>query len=81
MFAELARAEKLLTWIKDKWGKPLIGLAAIYQFGPSEIRTAKLAKEAVGILEEHGWLKRATGLGVEVAGKPVKEAWQIVSED
>ncbi len=78
---ELARAEKLLTWLKDKWGEPLIGLVAIYKFGPGEIRDASSAKKAVGVLEEHGWLKRAPGPELRVAGKPVREAWHIVRDE
>lgn len=70
-------AEALLTWLQDKWPEPFIGLKVIYQFGPSLIRDAEVARKAVAILEEHGWLERAPK-GTKVADAVVKEAWLVI---
>jgi hypothetical protein len=77
---ELFRAEKLLDWLKTSWNEPLIGLRAIYWFGPNSIRDAKTAKAAVAILEDHGWLQGHDGLDPIVDDQPVREAWRIVRE-
>ncbi len=77
---ELRQAEKLLAWLKTTWNEPLIGLRAIYRFGPNSIRDAKTAKAAVAVLEDHGWLQRHTKPGPVVGGEPVREAWRIVGK-
>jgi hypothetical protein len=59
------------------WNDPLIGLPEIYQRGPNVIRDAQAAKQAVGILEDHGWLIREEG-GALVKGSFRRDAWQIV---
>jgi Protein of unknown function (DUF3987) len=74
---ELRQAEKLLEWLKTSWREPLIGLGAIYRLVLNSIRDKESARNAVSILEDHGWLVRA-GLPATVDGKPVREAWQIV---
>jgi hypothetical protein len=67
----------LLAWLKTSWNEPLITLVPIYQRGPNSIRTASVAKKAIGILEEHGWLIRLEGSSHKVDGKVVREAWRI----
>ncbi len=76
---ELADAEELLDWLLTKWGEPLIGLRAIYTYGPNSIRNAASAQKAVEILEEHGWLIKETS-PAKVDGKNVRIAWRIVKE-
>jgi hypothetical protein len=73
---EIARAQRLLDWLM-LWNDPLIGLPEIYQRGPNVIRDAQAAKQAVGILEDHGWLIREEG-GALVKGSFRRDAWQIV---
>jgi hypothetical protein len=77
---ELRQAEKLLDWLKNTWQEPLIGLSIIYRRGPNSIRDKKAAKAAVGILVDHGWLQKPSGVPAVVAGKTVREAWRIVRE-
>jgi Protein of unknown function (DUF3987) len=77
---ELRQAEKLLDWLKTTWNEPLIGLRAIYRFGPNSIRDKAAAKAAVAVLEDHGWLQRHTKPGPVVGGEPVREAWRIVGK-
>ena len=78
---ELRQAEKLLAWLKTTWNEPLIGLRAIYRFGPNSIRDSKTAKAAVAVLEEHGWLQKYAKPGPAlVGGEPVREAWRIVGK-
>jgi len=73
---EIARARRLLEWLQA-WDEPYIGLVEIYQRGPNAIRDARAAREAVAILEEHGWLLRAEG-GAVVKGTFRREAWRVV---
>jgi hypothetical protein len=77
---ELRQAEKLLDWLKTTWNEPLIGLRAMYRFGPNSIRDAKTAKAAVAVLEDHGWLQKYAKAGPVVGGEPVREAWRIVGK-
>ena len=77
---DLREAERLLFWLQNNWGEPLIGLRAIYRQGPNSIRDAATAKKAVATLEDHGWLVRVDGAGHVVDGQPVREAWRIVKE-
>lgn len=76
---ELQRAEALRKWLLTRWDEPLIGLAAIYQKGPTTLRDAKTAKEATKVLVDHGWLIPVIGRAT-VEGKTVREAWKIVKE-
>lgn len=73
---ELQRAEKLLKWLHEVWNKPRIGLAHIYQSGPNSIRTAALARQAIGILEDHRWVVPLAD-GAKIDGKRHREAWEI----
>jgi hypothetical protein len=77
---ELREAEKLLEWLQTTWKEPLIGLRTIYQFGPNSIRDKAAAKAAVGVLEDHGWLRKNTEPGPLVDGKPVRQAWRVARE-
>ena len=70
-------ADALLTWLHNKWPEPFIGLKVIYQRGPNLIREAEVARKAVAILEEHGWLERKPK-GTKVADAVVKEAWRVI---
>ncbi len=76
---QLDQAEKLRRWLMDEWKEPLIGMSAIYLYGPNSIRTASAAKPLVEILVEHGCLIREPNGGM-VKGKAVKEAWRIIRE-
>lgn len=51
-------AEKLLTWIKDKWKGESISLPDIYQGSINAIKTKGKALEIVTILENHGYLRK-----------------------
>ncbi|NYH94538.1 YfjI family protein [Novosphingobium marinum] len=74
---ELRRAAELLKWLNER-GDPVIGLSTIYQYGPASIRDAKKAREAMGVLAEHRWVKSLKG-GAEIDGKRVREAWRVTS--
>lgn len=73
---ELQRAEKLLKWLRENWGRPIVALPHIYQSGPNSIRDAGRAREAVSILERHHWLRQIPG-GATIDGKRYREAWEI----
>lgn len=73
---ELRTAQRLLDWWQAQ-PNPVLHLATIYQFGPSELRDAKAARAAVSILEEHGCLERVPP-NTMIDGKPRKEIWRLV---
>lgn len=73
---ELRTAQRLLTWWQGQ-PHPVLHLATIYQFGPSELREAKAARVAVAILAESGWIERLPP-NTSVDGKPRKEVWRLV---
>ena len=74
----LRQAEQLLRWLHSRFGD-VIGLATIYQVGPKSLRNAKVAREAMQCLAEHGWAIPLPD-GAEIDGKRHKEAWRIVRE-
>lgn len=72
---DLALAEKLLTWARDK-SHSLISLPLVYQTGPNAIRDKEKAKRIVKILEDHCWLIPVEG-GAKVAGKHRRDVWEV----
>jgi hypothetical protein len=76
---EIALAESLLDWLTKRWSEPYVSLRVIQRTGPNAIRDAKTARQAIAILEEHGWLHKAPKETV-VDGMPVREAWKIIRE-
>ncbi|MFN4357010.1 YfjI family protein [Sphingopyxis alaskensis] len=73
---EIQRAEKVLHWLRKKWGKPTVALQHVYQLGPNSVREAKLAREVMRILEDHHWVARIEG-GAKIDGKRHRDAWEI----
>lgn len=73
---ELRTAQRLLNWWQGQ-PNPILHLAMIYQFGPSELREAKAARAAATILTESGWIERLPP-STFVDGKPRKEVWRLV---
>ncbi len=73
----LIEARRVLEWLHDHWPHPSVGLPEIYQRGPQQVRTARGARRAVEILEEHGWLIPLPD-GAEIDGVKRREAWKIV---
>lgn len=75
----MKRADTLRRWLLSRPGDT-IGLATIYQSGqPKSLRTAKAARDAMGILEAHGHAVRLPD-GATIDGKRHREAWRIVRE-
>lgn len=75
--ADIQRAERLLKWLHEKWAKPRVGLAHIYQLGPNAIRDTALARQLMVVLENHHWVVRIEG-GAKIDGKHHREAWEII---
>ena len=73
---EILRAEQLLDWLMN-WDGELISAPDVYQFGPSAIRDAKAAHEAIHLLEEHGCLEPVSG-GAVLNGIRRGEVWRII---
>jgi hypothetical protein len=73
----LEDAKVLLEWLHAKWSEKLVGLKAIYQYGPSKLRDKAHAEKAVGVLVDHGWLVPYNGKDAVVNGSPVQKAWHI----
>ncbi|QQR80744.1 MAG: DUF3987 domain-containing protein [Deltaproteobacteria bacterium] len=72
---DLVLAEKLLQWLKLR-GNHTVTLVEIYQYGPNGIRNAKVARNLMKILSEHGYV-RPINDGVEFEGKTRKESWEV----
>ena len=73
---DLRLAARLLAWLQQR-SDPQFHLARIYQSGPNALGDAVTARRTVGILEEHGWVRRL-GEGAVVDGKGRREAWELV---
>lgn len=73
---DIADAQRLQEWLRDRWDGPLVSIPDITQLGPNSVRVARRARELVGILAEHGWLLPQPGGGV-IRGKRRREAWAI----
>jgi hypothetical protein len=71
---DVVLAEKLLAWAQSH---ACIYLRQVYQYGPNAIRDAKVAKRIVGILEDHGWLRRIVG-GMEIDGAQRRDVWRVM---
>lgn len=76
---KLSAAVRLLDWLR-KWlaarERDTIALAEIYRLGPPDIRSAEAAKDAVRLLESHGWLVRVPG-GAEIDGEHRRDVWRL----
>jgi hypothetical protein len=73
---DLRLAARLLAWWQARPDRQC-HLAAVYQGGPNTLRDAATARRIVGILEDHGWLRRLTH-GAEVHGVMRKDVWEMV---
>ncbi len=72
---KLAEAERLLGWLTAKQ-KDVVTLVEIYRFGPNSIRTAKVARELMEVLHEHGYVMPLAG-GAAFEGAVRKEGWRL----
>ena len=69
---ELKLAQELLDWLRTKVGAGFVfALADIYRKGPTQIRSAAVARVVVRVLLEHGWV-------VEAEHPTAKEAFELV---
>ena len=76
---DLLNAEKVLEWLKANRPGELFSLPCIYAFGPNAVRTKDVAKRAVKILDEHGWVEPVTGRH-EINGKMRSECYRLRAE-
>lgn len=74
---DIAQAQVLLAWLRERWREPYVGLPEIYRLGPNSIREARTARRLAEIVEEHGWLVPIEG-GAEIMGIRRREAWRVV---
>lgn len=72
----LRNAQRLLEWWQRR-EEPILHLAKIYQYGPSDLRNGKAAKVAVKVLIEHGWIEQLEP-GTEVEGKARRDVYRLV---
>ena len=77
---ETQRAEKLLTWLDDKWHKPQIGMTDLLQYGPNSLRQVDRMRGAMHLLANYGWVVLIPG-GAVIDGKRHKEAWEIIKNE
>jgi hypothetical protein len=72
---DLRLAARLLEWWQAR-PDPRAHLAEIYQKGPYGARNAETARHAIGILLDHGWLRRLPER-VILDGSPRRESWVL----
>ncbi len=75
--AKIDRAETLRKWLLEGWPEPEVMVRDVVQRGPNPLRESPKAREALKLLEEHGWLVPLEE-GTVVRGAPRKQAWRIV---
>lgn len=76
--AEIDRAERLRVWLLESWEHDDVMPRDVAQNAPIRaLRETKVAKAAIMILVNHGWLC-ALEPGTVVRGSPRKEAYRIV---
>lgn len=75
--AETGRAEALRQWLLEKWPHAEVTPREVLRNGPNKLRESKVAREALGILETHGWIARLPP-GTVVRGMARKDAFRIV---
>jgi hypothetical protein len=73
---DIRLAQRLLEWL-FRWPEPHISLPDIYQGGPTRIRDKATAAKIVGILEDHGWMRRVAD-GAVIGGQRRREAWLVI---
>nr|WP_246157197.1 YfjI family protein [Sneathiella litorea] len=75
----LRTAQFVLDWLLSRYSGSTVPLSYIYQFGPSQIRTASAARKVMKILEEHNWVASADG-GAVIDGHKYRDAWKVWEE-
>jgi hypothetical protein len=72
----IVKAETLLIWLKQR-SDDVVSLTDIYQLGPNAIRDAKVARQLVSVLSDHGWLAPVEG-GAAIRGSHRREVWRLI---
>lgn len=75
--SEIDRAEKLRKWLLESWQHAEIIPSEVVQHGPNALRVSKIAKAAMSVLAQHGWLQRLPA-GTCIRGRARQEAYRIV---
>lgn len=75
---QLARAKELLEWLK-RYPSPM-ALRDVYRTGPKFVRSAAQARELLGILMEHGWVRQHEGRLTSSDGKVSRENYAVVTD-
>jgi hypothetical protein len=70
----LVEASKLLGWFRTRG--TLVCLATVYQLGPTFVRDKEKALRLLGVLEDHGWVRRLAG-GAKVDGVRRRDVWEV----
>lgn len=71
------RAEVLRRWLLETWPSDFITPRDVVRNGPNRMRETTAVREAMAVLERHGWLIRLPE-GAEVDGIARREAFRIV---
>lgn len=75
--AEVDRADQLRLWLLERWPEPEVTVRDVQHGGPNVLRESGKARDALLLLEQHGWLVRLEP-GTVVRGSRRKEAWRVV---
>ena len=74
---EIDRAEALRRWLLEGWRHSEIMVRDVVRCGPNPLRESPKARNALGLLEQHGWIVKLEK-GALVRGASRAEAWRIV---
>lgn len=73
---DLRIAQTVLDWMLARYPGSSVPLSHIYQFGPSQIRTAAAARKVMKVLTDHNWVIPVEG-GAIIDGHKHREAWRV----
>ena len=71
-----AHAEELRVWLRDGWDRDLVTTRDIVRRGPNSLRTTEVARKALRVVEEHGWVTAMTS-PTTIDGHNRKEVWKL----
>lgn len=69
-------AEELRVWLRDSWESDLVTTRDIVRRGPNRLRTTEVARKALRVVEDHGWVA-AMPSPTKIDGHNRKEAWKL----
>ena len=73
---ELRIAQTVLDWLLSRYSGDVVPLTHIYQFGPSQLRTAAAARKIMKVLASHNWVTSVDD-GAVIDGHRYRDVWKV----